>query len=293
MVYVRSVRPSNWVGLSEMGEEAIARAERELLARGERASVYACASRPELELVAVALSATRTAQHFHSIEIEDGDLEAAGVRLIATPGWTPVPGANALHRDLDLGEGGAGRLVRVLAARPVESGSGGDRLRRRARSERRRGSAVSGTRQRPLTDPRRLHHRQLALDRHVRSLEQSQKLLGRSLGSGGCEAEVDDAGWGRRASAEDEESEVPIERDDHAPFRCCASEEFAVGLARDRVNDVVACQAKARGAREGHVLVEEKANHAAGERRGRITSSCRTSAAYPKTALSESGVSAG
>jgi hypothetical protein len=106
------------VGLASGGQEPIERAAADLVERDQRTSVYACVSSTELELVAVALSATRRyPKPLHYLEITDEDLAAARVRAEASPGETPVPIANALHFEIDLDGGGAERLVRVLAAR--------------------------------------------------------------------------------------------------------------------------------------------------------------------------------
>lgn len=76
-------------------------------------SLYECHSQRQIELVAVALSATREFKgHFDYLAIDDGLLEPYSV--VATPGLTPLPDANALHRDADLSEARAAAFVAAL-----------------------------------------------------------------------------------------------------------------------------------------------------------------------------------
>lgn len=116
-MYVRAVRRSDWTRLGRSGPDAIAEAVADLLRRGETVSVYECVSCADAELVAVALSANRTAQPFHYIAISPEELAAEAVVPVRSPGETPLAAANALHRDLDLSEGRAERVVARLAAR--------------------------------------------------------------------------------------------------------------------------------------------------------------------------------
>lgn len=97
------------------------------------------------------------------------------------------------------------------------------------------------------------------------------------LGAGRCGAEVDDAARSGLTAAEDEKPEVAVVGDYDALLRSRALEDSAVGFTRYRSSDVVTTSTKAMNARERNILIEEKTAHAAGS--GRITSSCRTSAA--------------
>lgn len=115
IVYIRKVRPASWADV-EAG--AFGQAATDLLDRGPHSSVFACTTVAEKRLVAVALlRATGNQQPFKHIEILEEDLVAAEVACTPTPGRTGVPAADALHRDLDLGESRAEGLVRAIAAR--------------------------------------------------------------------------------------------------------------------------------------------------------------------------------
>ena len=116
-MYVRSVKPPVWARLREDGEEAIAGAISELVRLGPKVSVYEVETEDQLELVAVALIANLSRQHFRYLEIEPADLE--GISIIDSPGVTPLPDANRLHRDLDLGDERARLLVERLKRRRV------------------------------------------------------------------------------------------------------------------------------------------------------------------------------
>lgn len=119
-MYVRMVKPAPWAQLQERGAEAVAAAAQELTQRGTQVSVYECDSRGDVELVAVALSATRPRrQPLHYIEIPAEGADAAGVPRARSDGETPLPDANRLHWDLDLSGERAQRLVATLAERGV------------------------------------------------------------------------------------------------------------------------------------------------------------------------------
>ncbi len=118
MAYARAVSKASWIGLSASDEPAIRRAVSELVRAGPCASVFLCSSRIDLEWAAIGLSATRARKkHFDYVEITDADLAEADVPVLETEGLTPFPRANALHRELDLADGRADHLVRVLARR--------------------------------------------------------------------------------------------------------------------------------------------------------------------------------
>ena len=119
-MYIRVVKPRAWVRLADGGAVAIDEAVAELTRQGPRASVFACSSRTDLELVAVGFSAGRPhPQPLHFVSVHDEDLGVAGVEVLHSEGRTPLPEANRLHRDLDLSGERARRLVAHLAARRV------------------------------------------------------------------------------------------------------------------------------------------------------------------------------
>jgi hypothetical protein len=118
-VYVRAVRRSNWERLAAGEAAAINLCAAELTRGGTLVSVYECGSEASLELVAVAISATRQRQPFHYIQVGRGDLDAADVAVVATEGKTPLPSVNRLHRDLNLSGGRALALVARLAERRI------------------------------------------------------------------------------------------------------------------------------------------------------------------------------
>jgi hypothetical protein len=135
-MHVRVVKPRAWLRLSDGVPGAVEEAVAELVRYGSRASVFACDSRAAIELVAVAFSALRrNAQAFHFISITARDLGAANVEAVRSEGRTPLPGANRLHRDLDLSGDRARLLVEHLARRGVEVETVSEReLRRLARA---------------------------------------------------------------------------------------------------------------------------------------------------------------
>jgi hypothetical protein len=122
-VYVRAVERSKWERLAAGEAAAVERCAAELLRGGALVSVFECDTEASVELVAIAISATRRRQPFHYIEIGQHDLDAAGAGIVATDGATPLQSANRLHRDLDL-SGDRGRLlVARLAERRIAVGT--------------------------------------------------------------------------------------------------------------------------------------------------------------------------
>jgi hypothetical protein len=116
-LYLREVKRSTWSALQRGGDAEIAAAAEQLTARGPLVSVFDCASCSDAELVAIALVAKRKSRDFDYIAISREDLGAIGVAPIATNGGTPLPDANQLHRDVDLGGDRAQKLVARLKAR--------------------------------------------------------------------------------------------------------------------------------------------------------------------------------
>ena len=103
-MYVRAVSRGVWK--RPRPDDAVA----ELTRRGTSVSFYRCDSQRSVELVAVALSARREfAGPFDYLWLEDRLLDPFPISL--TPGATPLPDANRLHRDVDLSAGRALQLV--------------------------------------------------------------------------------------------------------------------------------------------------------------------------------------
>ena len=119
-MYVRAVNRGTWTRLVSGGGKAIDDVVSELLRQGPHVSVFECSQRQAVELVAVALVATRiNRQHFHFVSIAAEDLAAACAVVVRSEGDTALPDANRLHRDLDLSGDRARRLVAHLAVRRV------------------------------------------------------------------------------------------------------------------------------------------------------------------------------
>jgi len=100
-VYIRAVRFGAWRKLQAGDAGVVDEAANDLVRTGSMVSVYECHSTSDIELVAVAHSCTRLrAQPFDYIEIDD--FFVANYPVATTPGTTPLPDANRLHRDVDL-----------------------------------------------------------------------------------------------------------------------------------------------------------------------------------------------
>ncbi len=103
-MYVRAVSRGTW--RRPTPDDAIS----ELTRSGTSVSFYRCESQRDVELVAVALCARREfAGPFDYLWLEDRLLDPFPISL--TPGATPLPDANRLHRDVDLSTGRARLLV--------------------------------------------------------------------------------------------------------------------------------------------------------------------------------------
>jgi hypothetical protein len=75
--YLRAVRAPNWTGIERGEPEAIARAAADLVERGERASVFSCASLEQVELVAVRRSCAPSRDGSRS-EVSSRSMRRAG-----------------------------------------------------------------------------------------------------------------------------------------------------------------------------------------------------------------------
>jgi hypothetical protein len=121
-LFLHSLKRSTWTPLQRGGAAEIAAAAQALVARGTLVSFFECRSCAEVELVAVALAATRDSGHFDFIAVTREDIDALGVPAARSVGVTPLPAANDLHWDLDLANDRARRLVEHLRARGARAG---------------------------------------------------------------------------------------------------------------------------------------------------------------------------
>lgn len=120
-MYLHSLKRPIWSALERGGDEAVTAAAAHLTARGMLVSFFEARSCADVELVAVALAATRESGHFDFIAIATEDLDAIGIPTHRSEGRTPLPAANRLHVDLDLAGDRAHRLVEHLRDQGVRA----------------------------------------------------------------------------------------------------------------------------------------------------------------------------